>query len=315
VSAALGAGRDWSPGRPFDLPTSLGSLRRGRGDPTHQVTGGVVWRTARTPAGPATLSLTPLGDRVRAQAWGPGSGWLLEVVPDLLGRRDDPSAFRPTHPLIAGLHRGAAGLFLPRASLVLEMLVPAVLEQKVTGLEARRSWRELVLRFGDPAPGPAPPGMSVAPDAQGWASIPSWDWHLAGVEARRARTIAAACAIAPRLEATLGDPLVSAPDSSPAPGAPAAAVLRTIPGVGAWTAAEVTARAHGDADAVSVGDYHLPGLVGWAFLRRRVDDDGMLELLEPFRPHRYRVIRLLETSGIHQPRFGPRMPVRSMRGI
>src|SRR5664280_3722315 len=99
--------------------------------------------------------------------------------------------------------------------------------------------------------------------------------------------------------------------------APAAAQrrLRAVPGVGAWTAAEVAQRAFGDADAVSVGDFHLPGLVGWALAGRVVDDAGMLVLLAPYRPHRYRLVRLIELSGVRVPRRGPRLPVRDYRRI
>jgi 3-methyladenine DNA glycosylase/8-oxoguanine DNA glycosylase len=82
-----------------------------------------------------------------------------------------------------------------------------------------------------------------------------------------------------------------------------------------WTAAEIRQRALGDPDAVSVGDYHLPGIVGWALTGRKVDDEGMLELLAPYAGHRHRVIRLLELSGAHPPRRGPRLSVRDYRGF
>ena len=66
-------------------------------------------------------------------------------------------------------------------------------------------------------------------------------------------------------------------------------------------------------DAVSVGDYHLPNVVAWALASEaRADDARMLELLEPYRGQRGRVIRLLEASGIGAPRFGPKMPIRSI---
>ena len=89
--------------------------------------------------------------------------------------------------------------------------------------------------------------------------------------------------------------------------------LTAVPGVGEWTAAEVAVRALGDTDAVSVGDYHLAGLVGWALVGRPLDDAGMVELLEPWRPHRARVVRLVELSGVAKPRFGPRMAVQDHR--
>jgi len=87
--------------------------------------------------------------------------------------------------------------------------------------------------------------------------------------------------------------------------------LRALPGIGPWTAAEVTALALGDPDAVSVGDFHLPHVVSWALAGEpRGSDERMLELLEPYRGHRGRVLRLLQLAGITAPRFGPRMPLR-----
>ena len=97
-------------------------------------------------------------------------------------------------------------------------------------------------------------------------------------------------------------------------GADVERALRSIPGVGVWTSAETTQRSHGDPDSPSVGDYHLPALVGWALIGKPVDDDGMLELLAPWAGHRQRIMRLIESSGFVKPRFGPRMTVQDHRG-
>ena len=97
------------------------------------------------------------------------------------------------------------------------------------------------------------------------------------------------------------------------PAAQVRAALTSLPGVGEWTAAETEQRAFGDADAVSVGDYHIPKMIGWTLLGCRVDDAEMLELLEPMRPHRHRVVRLLEASGLaYEPRRGARLPVQQI---
>jgi 3-methyladenine DNA glycosylase/8-oxoguanine DNA glycosylase len=227
-------------------------------------------------------------------------------VPELLGAQDSSEGFEAGHPLLERVHRQNPGLRMPRTRLVVEMLVAAVLEQKVTGLEARRAWRWLVRRHGSPAPGPAPVGMRVAPAAQGWARIPSWEWHRAGVDPRRSATVMAAVRVAPALERTLelgrGGPEV-------------VALLCEVPGVGAWTAAEVVQRAHGDPDTVSVGDYHLSTLVGWALLGRPVDDDEMMAELAAWPGHRHRVVRLIEVGGPGKPRFGPRMTVQDHRAL
>ena len=182
--------------------------------------------------------------------------------------------------------------------------MPAVIEQKVTGKEARAAYRWLLQRYGGQPPGPAPAGMRVPPPAEVWGRIPSWDWHRAGVDPRRMRTVMAAAPLASRLEEALD-----------LPRAAALARLRAVPGVGEWTAAEVAQRALGDSDTISVGDYHLSQLVGWALVGRPLDDAGMVELLEPWRPHRQRVVRLIEVSGVAKPRFGPRLTIQDHRAV
>ena len=303
---------NWPLPFPVDLARTLGVHRRGRGDPAFQTDpAGAIWRTSLTPDGPGTLRVVAVpaagtggGLAAQAWAWGPGAGWLLAALPGLLGAGDDRSGFRPAHPLVADLDRRHPGLRIGRSGRVLEALVPAVLEQKVVGAEAKRAWRLLLLRFGSQPPGPVPAGMRVFPPPRVWAMIPSWEWHRAGVELVRARTIAGAARAAARLEEVI--------TMSPAA---ADLRLRSLPGIGPWTSAETRQRACGDPDAVSVGDYHLPSIVGWALAGRIVDDAGMLELLAPYPGHRYRVTRLVSLAGMGPPRRGPRNPVRDYRAF
>jgi 3-methyladenine DNA glycosylase/8-oxoguanine DNA glycosylase len=297
----------WTAPYPLDLVRTLGVHCRGSRDPAFRVAAGGVWRTSRTPCGPATVFVRAGvpgagGTLVTAAAWGPGAAWLLDSVPGLLGAADDRSGFAPAHPVLAKTFHVFPGVRIGRSGRVFEALVPAVLEQKVQGSEAWRAWRYLLARFGEPAPGPAPPGMAVCPPPEVWARIPSWEWHRAGAEAVRARTVIAAARAAGRLEE------ITAMASGQAD-----ARLRSLPGIGVWTSAEIRQRACGDPDAVSVGDYHLPGLVGFALTGRKVDDAGMLELLAPYAGHRHRVTRLVELSGLGPPRRGPRLPRRDYR--
>ena len=295
-----------------DLARTVGVHRRGTGDPAFRVEpSGAVWRTSRTPHGPATLRITADratgpgdGTTVLAWAWGPGAAWVLAALPALLGADDDRTGFQPEHPLLAEMDRRYAHLRIGRSGRVFEALVPAALEQKVVGAEARRAWRTLMLRYGEPPPGPAPPGMRVFPPARTWARIPSWAWHRAGVEGVRARTVIGAAHVAERLEEIVG--------MTPAE---ADLRLRSLPGIGPWTSAETRQRACGDADAVSVGDVHLPGAVGWALAGRKTDDAGMLELLAPYAGHRHRAARLVVLSGRRPPRRGPRMAPRDYRAF
>ncbi len=287
----------------------LAPLRRGRGDPTMRVDAeGTVWRACTTPQGSATLALRrDHGDRdqagvVRATAWGPGAAWALDGVPELLGADDDDSGFVPHHPLIARARRRMPGLRLGATRRVWDVLVPAVLEQKVTGVEARRSWRELCWRFGERAPGPGQ--LWVPPTPAALRGIPDWEWHRAGVDHSRCRALLAAAAVAHRLEGAVTLRGKAGRD-----------LLCQIPGIGVWTAAEVAQRAWSDADAVSIGDFHIPSVVGYALVGRPLDDAGMLEILAPYSGQRHRVVRYVEASGFRRPRFGPRFGPRDYRAI
>ncbi|HUR50977.1 MAG TPA: DNA-3-methyladenine glycosylase 2 family protein [Mycobacteriales bacterium] len=292
--------RVWCADGPFDLHRTLGLLRHASSDPTHRTTpDGALWRTSRTPDGPASYRLVQRRDQVTAEAWGPGAGWVLDGLPELLGSHH---ALTTGHPVLERTARMHPGIRIPRTRRVFESMVPAILEQKVTGQEARQAYVWLLRRHAEPAPGPVPTGMRVPPAPEVWGRIPSWDWHRAGVDPRRTRTVLTAAKHASRLE-----------EATALGREDAIRRLTAVPGVGEWTAAEVAVRALGDADAVSVGDYHLAALVGWVLTGRPVDDAGMVELLEPWRPHRARVVRLIELSGIPKPRFGPRMTVQDHR--
>lgn len=295
--------RVWRPGRPVAVGMILSAFRKGSGNPTFQSEGGQRWWLGLpTPCGPATLALRqrPGQGEIEASAWGPGAAWALDQVPDLLGDSDDSEGFTAHHPRVAEARQRYAGWHVPRSGLVLHALVPAVIEQKVTGQEAFAGYRKLVRRHGQPAPGPgAARGLWVAPGPREWAAIPSWEWLHASVDGARSGTAVRAARSAGRLEQCPGLPLREA-----------SARLRAIPGIGVWTAAEVAQRALGDGDAVSFGDYHVAKDITWALMGEARGDDVLAELLEPYAGHRYRVQRLLELDGAGRPRRGPRMAPR-----
>lgn len=299
---------------PLDLRLILGPLHRGRGDPTMRLGSVAVARATRTLDGPTTLLAEVRGTRVEAEAWGPGADRVLDGLPALLGLDDDSTGFEPgRHPVVAALARRLAGLRLGRSGAVLEALIPAILEQRVTGSEAATAFRGLVRRHGEPAPGPvaAAQRLRLPPAPAALAALPYYAFHPLGVERRRAEIVRRVARDARRLEA-----LADLPGSHREVGAAAAARLRAYPGIGPWTAAEVTLRALGDPDAVSIGDFHLPNLVAFALAGEpRADDARMLELLEPWQGHRARVIRLLEASGIEAPTYGPRYAAPDRRAM
>ncbi|ADG74204.1 3-methyladenine DNA glycosylase/8-oxoguanine DNA glycosylase-like protein [Cellulomonas flavigena DSM 20109] len=279
----------------LDVRRTLLRLRRGTGDPTWAWQPDGVWHATRRGDDVATLRLQPVTGGVRADAWGPGAAGVLADAPGLLGLHDDVSGFAAhLHPVVARAHRTHAGIRLARGGDVWPAVVTAVLEQRVVGVDAKASWRRLVARHGTRAPGPAPTALRVAPPARVWAALPVWEWRGAGVDAQRSDTVRRAAAVAHAFRADLTSTEL-------------ARRLQTVPGIGPWTAAEVTSRALGDPDAVQVGDAHLPHLVGWALTGRRADDAGMLELLAPWQGHRQRVLVLLETAHRGQlPAYGPR---------
>lgn len=293
--------RTWRPDWPCPVGHVLGTARRGAGDPTYRIVAGGHWRGIRTPEGPVRLVVTPrpaLGE-VEARAWGPGADWVLDALPGMLGAHDDPTGFEPRHPVLVEAHRRHPHLRAGRTGLVFEALVPAILEQKVTGQEAFAGFRELVRRHGEEAPAGEGPALFLQPAPEVIAAIPTWEWLQLHIDPARSRPLVLAAGRASAIDRIAADDVATADRK-----------LQALPGVGVWTSAEVRARALGDADAVSFGDYHVAKDVGWALTGAPVDDAGLAVLLEPWRPHRWRVQVLIAHTGLGRPRRGPRMASR-----
>ena len=290
--------------RPVLVGPILALSRRGGADPTHRRVGDIHLRATRTPAGPALLKIIGHGSVVSGRAWGEGADWVLDQLPRLVGEADDPAGFvpRPEHPPLVEAQQRYGHYRVGRTEAVFEALAPACIEQVVTGKEAFRAWRLLVREFGEPAPGPtsdpdsAAYGMYLPPTPEAWSRVPSWRFLAAGVEQRRSRTLVRTAVRAPALERTLTGSYAAADRA-----------LRSFPGVGAWTSAEVRQRAHGDPDAWSVGDYHVAKDITYILTGEVLDDDACTEILEPYRGHRFRVQSLLGLVGRRRPRRGPRM--------
>jgi 3-methyladenine DNA glycosylase/8-oxoguanine DNA glycosylase len=282
----------------------LGQQRHGGSDPTYKIDfQGRHWRGLGTPEGAATLMVeSRLRDgTVYAAAWGEGADWALESVPALLGADDDPSGFTPHHQILADVWRQHRDWRIGRSAMVMDALVPAIIEQKVTGQEANAGFRNLVHRWGNRAPGPGHDlGVWVQPDADTLRTIPSWEWLKLHIDPSRSKAVVMAARVAHAVERTV----TMRPDE-------ADRALQSLPGIGRWTSAEVRQRAMGDADAVSFGDYHVAKDIGWALTGAAFDDDELAAFLEPYRPHRGRVQGLVNLAGLHRPRLGPRMAPRT----
>lgn len=277
----------------FDLPATMRAL--GVGDRDHS---GRWWWVVAGDDGVSTLSLERVADGVIAAAWGHNPDDLIDRVPELLGLDDRQRVdFRGT-PAERFLAR-TPGLRLGATRDVHGALVKSILGQVVTTAEAGASLRSIVARWGESAPGPRNDLRSI-PVPSRIAALGYDDLHACGIERRRADVLIEVSRRAQRLGEILGMTPVDARQR-----------LRSVRGVGAWTAELVAGSALGDADAVPVGDYHLPNTVVYALANEpRGDDARMLELLERYRPERRRVVVAILQSGVRAPQYAHRTPVR-----
>jgi 3-methyladenine DNA glycosylase/8-oxoguanine DNA glycosylase len=289
--------------RPIDLALTCGPLTRGRRDPSNRLTTDELWRATNTPHGTATIHvrLDPRGARARLRTWGDGAAWAMHHAPALIGLEDD-AEFGSDHPVVRAAIDATRGLRMGAARAVLDVALPTVIDQRVTAVEAKRTWFGLVRRFGEVAPGPMP--LLVPPAAAVIGALTDLDRRRHGLELRRG--------VAFTSVARHSDRLQRAADLD---SATLQRMLLDLSGVGVWTAATVAQVVCGDADAVPIGDWHLPRIVGWALAgEARADDDLMLELLEPFRPHRGRVVRMLVAAGRGPDRIAPRAEIPDLLG-
>lgn len=280
----------------YDLHASLRFLPMGGLAPACRLEAGRFVRAGRTPAGPVTLELARRADGVVARAWGPGADWALGRAAALLGLHDDPAAFRPEPPRLAALARRARGAHLPRSPFVFDALATVILQQRVAFRDASRAQRRLIEAARELAPGPF--GLLLPLSPRHWSALSGDALRRIGIDGQRARALRAAAAAARAVDATF--------ELAPRR---ARAALAAIAGCGPWSVEMAMGHGLGDPDAVPVGDLHLPSLVAWALVREpQADDARMLQLLEPYRGHRFRLIRLLLAEGYARPGRPGRFP-------
>lgn len=287
---------------PLDLTSSLRTLRAGVDDPTWAFTDDGVWHAMQTPEGPATLHLAEQDDEIVARAWGDGAHWLLDRVPEFIGMHDPLEGFEPGHhPRVAALVREHPGFRLPRGLDLMESLVWVVAAQGKSSFIGHRAFRQLVQARGVAAPGPK--DLLVLPEARALVSIPNYELHTHGFEQDRADLLRRIVASA----GTLVERFVEGIDAT-------RSVLVAIDGLDVGSVELALLRMFGAPDATPTGDQRRAAHVGELLADDpRIDDDRMLELLEPFTGHRGRVIRLAEAAATTWQRH--RVPVDADRTV
>lgn len=296
---------------PRSLRKTLGMYRNGFGDPTTRLSDGTFVRATYTPDGPATLRLTWSNDPapvdesdIRAEAWGPGAEWMLSGIESLTGRTDRPVMFPDAHPAVERSLRLSRLARIGASADAYHQLLPTIIAQRITAGEALRQWERLCRALGEPAPGPLDliDGLLLPPSPASLHRRPAWWFHPLGIETKRARPLTEVARHADKLwgwteagSAVLGEKLA------------------LIPGIGPWTIGSVLGPVCGDPDAVPVGDFHFPNAIAWALADEpRADDDRMLELLEPYRGQRGRVLWSIVTTAGKAPSYGPRKRILPM---
>lgn len=290
--------------KPYHLGRTLRLLSMGHADRGLIIEDRQARMCFATPSGSVSLQATVIEpDTLTIELRGDGSEWMIPHLPALLGLLDDPFSFQPTGPA-KRLVDQLPGAHLPRLPVIFHRLIQIVLQQLVSWKDATESWRDMVQTFGTPAPGPWK--MKIGPTAEQLKKLAYYDLVDCGVLPRQARTVLRLAREEPRIERlarTDQEGLVR--------------FLHSVPGVGEWTVQYLLGTALGDADALLTGDYGLPHAVSWLLQRKpRSDDAEMVELLEPFRGHRFRLVHLIQQGAVKPPRYGPRRPTnRRVFGI
>jgi 3-methyladenine DNA glycosylase/8-oxoguanine DNA glycosylase len=283
-----------------DLPRTLAWYAHGRFDPTTRLDERSFVRACWTPDGPGEVRLDWSRGELDVAAWGPGAEWAVRSALAMTGVDRHLPTLPAVHPVVTEAARRWQGVRTGASGDLYSALLPTVLEQRITSLEAKRQWAALCRELGEDAPGPN--GLLLPPAPERLAGRPAWWFHPLGIEAKRARAVVEVARIADRLW-----------DWVQRPADELAELLGRVRGIGPWTIGSVLGPVCGDDDAVAVGDYHFPNLVAFNLAgEARADDARMLALLEPFRGHRGRVIRLLSLTGRRAPAFGPRRRILPM---
>lgn len=297
----------------FSLGRTMLMQRFGNGDPT----AAVAWddsfaKAGRTPNGPVAIHLEHdrATQKISVKSWGPGASWLLDRASAWLGEGDTPHVLQhlldelddlPARRILSWI-KEVRGMHLGRSPFPGEIHTSFALQQRVTFAAACMSHHALVRRYGEPAPGPL--GLWLFPTYAALKALPSYTLFELGIDRNRAIALLEAARMATRIQALAGV----------APLDEVRKLLRAIPRTGVWTAESVLGYGFGDPDAVPLGDVHLPHMVSFALADEPfTSDDRMVELLEPYRGQRFRVLRTLILAAPRRPYLDKHRGMRQAR--
>jgi len=293
-----------------DIPTTLSWYCHGSSDPTTwlRVSGtgtassGEFVRATITPDGPGTVEFA-WGAKNLVRHFGPGGEWLVNRLPAMLGVNDTKEHGLEAAPdeVVAKAARDNKTLRIGASGGLYHELLPTIIEQRITAVEAYQQWAALCRLLGEKAPGPFS-GLYLPPSPQVLSETPSWKLHPLGIERKRAEPL---INVAKHPKKMWDWTMDSADDIR--------TKLDLLPGIGQWTIGKVLGPVCGDPDAVPFGDFHFKNMVSWALAgEARGTDERMTELLEPYRGQRGQVVRLVGLAGYGAPKFGPKQRILPM---
>jgi 3-methyladenine DNA glycosylase/8-oxoguanine DNA glycosylase len=261
--------------------------RLGQFDPTASLDADCFRKAFFYRGEPAAIEICRAERGLHICAYGSFADELLAETIAGLAHDDGYAAFATPDTGVLRLHTLHPGLRLLRVPWLYDITCSAILQQRVRTVDAMREWRRIALRWGTPAP----LRLRAFPPAEVLAQVPMFALESIGIDAKRARTL---LAFARESRLVSIKPSTAFTDLRK--------YLLRIPGIGPWTTESVMGYGAGDTDAAIPGDLHLPRVVCYALAgEERGSDDRMMELLEPFRGDRFRIIRLIGAAGVDVP--------------
>ncbi|HTJ29911.1 MAG TPA: hypothetical protein VL346_05400 [Acidobacteriaceae bacterium] len=272
---------------PVHFARTFAMQRLGQHDPTAELIGDCFRKAFFYRGQPSAVEICRDGDGLAVTAFGPEAEPLLTETLRGFTQPDGYFDFPTEDTGLLRLHHSQPGLRILRVPWIYETICSVILQQRIRTVDAMRDWRRLTYRYG----ADAPLGLRAFPKPAVLARVPLFSLEQMGIDPRRAKTLLRLAHEMAFLR--LGSELTFAELRDR---------LQRVPGIGPWTTESVMGYGAGDPDAAIPGDLHLPRVVCYALAGEQNGTDArMMELLEPFRGHRFRIIRLLYAAGLDTP--------------